>query len=56
MLLAFLALSLTASCSAPSGDGCAWVAAIQPDRADVLTDGTKRQIVAHNRAVERFCR
>ena len=47
---------LTASCANTSATECSWVRLIQPSGNDVLTDGTKRQIVKHNEKVEEFCR
>lgn len=34
---------------------CDWAEPIRPSRADVLTDGTLEQIVAHNEIGERLC-
>lgn len=34
---------------------CAWAEPIRPSRSDVLTDGTLRQIVAHNEVGARLC-
>lgn len=36
-------------------DDCDWSKPIRPSRADVLTDGTKRQILAHNEAGKKLC-
>jgi hypothetical protein len=46
-----------AACSAPGGDGCAWVREIVPDAgaAERWTLSEKRQVVSHNRAVREFC-
>lgn len=56
-LLVCLTLSSMASCAAtPAPSECAWAALILVSPRDVLTRGTREQIVAHNRQVERFCR
>lgn len=34
---------------------CDWAAPILPSRADVLTPGTARQILAHNETGARVC-
>lgn len=34
---------------------CQWVAPIYISKNDVLTDGTARQILAHNKTWETFC-
>ena len=56
------ALTLTAVLSAgcaidPSRyrESCDWAEPIRPSRADVLTDETLAQIVAHNEIGERLC-
>jgi hypothetical protein len=36
-------------------DDCDWAEPIRPSRADVLTDETLAQIVAHNEIGERLC-
>ncbi|WP_223427778.1 hypothetical protein [Tateyamaria pelophila] len=36
-------------------DECDWAEPIRPSRADVLTDVTLAQIVAHNEIGERLC-
>ena len=35
--------------------GCEWVQPIYISRADVLTDGTARQVLAHNEAWQAIC-
>jgi len=55
MSLACLTLSLLIGC-AHTSDGCSWVGKITVDEADVLARATQEQIVAHNMAVEEFCR
>ena len=57
-----IALILTAVLSAgcaidPSRyrESCDWAEPIRPSRADVLTDETSAQIVAHNEIGERLC-
>ena len=55
MLLALAITIFSASCAATS-DGCAWVQKITVNDADVITRPTAEQIVAHNRAVQKFCR
>jgi hypothetical protein len=56
------ALILTAVLSAGCGidprdlrDNCYWAEPIRLSRADVLTDGTLKQIVAHNEIGARLC-
>jgi uncharacterized lipoprotein YajG len=54
-LLASLIL-LTACASGPATEGfCATAKPIMVSRSDVLTDGTARQILAHNEYGERVC-
>jgi len=50
-----LMMSLLIGCVSPS-DGCAWVEKITVQEDDVLARATMEQIVAHNMAVEEFCR
>ena len=53
----FLMLSSLLSLSAcAAGSGCSWARKIAVSEDDFLTRPTKEQIVAHNRAVEEFCR
>jgi hypothetical protein len=53
----FAAAFLLAACSAPGGDGCAWVREIVPDQGFEWrwSVNEKRQVVALNRAVREFC-
>ena len=54
-----LALALTAGCAIEptnQSDACDWAQPIRPSRADVLTEGTLAQIVAHNETGEVLCR
>jgi hypothetical protein len=55
MWLICLTMSLLNGC-ASTGDGCAWVERITVDETDILVRSTQEQIVAHNMAVEEFCR
>ena len=51
-------IGLTAGCGIdPSRyrESCDWAEPIRPSRADVLTDETLAQIVAHNEIGERLC-
>lgn len=51
--------SLLAGCAQQWNTECAWtqqVLPIKPSRADVLTDGTARQILAANEAREANCK
>ena len=53
-----LSAALTAGCAIdPRGlrDECDWAEPIRPSRADVLSDGTLAQIVAHNEVGSRLC-
>lgn len=56
LLLALIAVS-TAGCATDPilKSDCDWVKPIRPSRADVLTEQTKQQIVAHNEAGEKLC-
>ena len=50
--------ALTAGCATEltsQSDACDWVKPIRPSRADVLTEGTLVQIVAHNETGEVLC-
>ena len=50
--------ALTAGCAIEptnQSDACDWVQPIRPSRADVLTEGTLAQIVAHNETGEVLC-
>lgn len=56
------ALSLTAALTAGCAtiprhlqNDCDWAEPIRPSRADVLTDGTLEQIVAHNETGQELC-
>lgn len=46
------ALISTAGCVT---DPCGWVQPIRPSRADVLSEGTARQILTHNLTTEKVC-
>lgn len=53
-----LSAGLTAGCGTNHrwiGEDCDWAEPIRPSRADVLTEGTLAQIVAHNEIGERLC-
>jgi hypothetical protein len=47
---------LSGCVTSSSGGFCDTARAIRPSQADVLTDGTKRQIVAHNEFGQKMCR
>ena len=51
-MISALMLSLISGC-ATKESSCAWVKPIYPSRADVLTRGTKEQIVVHNETWEK---
>lgn len=55
-LLACLMLISISACA--SGDSCTWSRAITPDAGfeSRWTVGEKRQVVAHNLKVKKFCR
>lgn len=55
LILMICATGLTAGCEI-RGDFCDIASPILPSRDDVLTEGTTRQIVAHNETGERLCR
>ncbi|QDZ10500.1 hypothetical protein FPZ08_06905 [Devosia ginsengisoli] len=46
---------LLAGCATTSGDFCDVASPIRPSVQDQVTDGTKRQIVAHNDYGSRAC-
>lgn len=49
-------LSSACTPSGPATDGaCSWVKPIYVSKSDQLTDGTARQILAHNETWERVC-
>lgn len=52
-----LTAALTSGCATNPAfkSDCDWTKPIKPSRADVLSDGTKRQILAHNEAGEKLC-
>ena len=53
-----LTIALPAGCGTDPWllrDDCDWAEPIRPSRADVLTDGTLAQIVAHNEIGQRLC-
>lgn len=52
-LMPLFALTLAAGCV--QTDPCGWAAPIMPSRADVLTDGTARQILTYNETGARIC-
>ena len=54
MMLACLAGSL-AGCGISFGADCDWAEPILPSRADQLTPGTQRQILAHNEVGSKLC-
>lgn len=51
-----LAGVLTACSSTAAGDFCLVSAPIRPSASDQLTEGTARQVLAHNAYGERACR
>ena len=57
--IAMLALmtTLLAACATvgPATDGCEWVVPILVSQQDDLTDGTARQILAHNETWSHIC-
>jgi hypothetical protein len=46
---------LIAGCATTSGDFCDVASAIRPSVDDSVTDGTKRQIIAHNEFGAKVC-
>jgi hypothetical protein len=46
---------LLAACSSTAGDFCLVSAPIRPSAQDSLTDGTARQVLAHNEYGARTC-
>lgn len=55
VLLAGAIALLLAGCATTSGNFCDVAAAIRPSVDDAMTDGTKRQILAHNEYGARAC-
>lgn len=53
--MTLLIVVLTSGCVTGTADECAWARPILPSAADVLTRGTKEQIVAHNEAGAALC-
>jgi hypothetical protein len=63
--LALMMVPLLTSCAATTPEiryetkvidtACSWVQPITISRADVITDGTARLILAHNRQVKKNC-
>jgi hypothetical protein len=51
--LALTILTLTSACAGGTETSCLWVKAIRPSHQDVLTKGTKQQIVTHNETLEK---
>ncbi len=50
---------LLSGCQAPgvvTDSGCLWAGPIYVSRADYLTDGTARQVLAHNETWAKVCR
>lgn len=47
---------LLAACSSTAGDFCLVSSPIRPSAQDQLTQGTARQVLAHNSYGERTCR
>ena len=56
MLLPSLMMFGSGCVSTPAiSGGCSWVKVITVSKADVLTDQTAREILAHNEKVETIC-
>lgn len=55
MLATTMILLAACATAGPATDGCEWTAPILVSQSDDLTDGTARQILAHNRTGERVC-
>ena len=51
-LMSALAASM-AGCA--TSDPCGWAEPIRPSRADVLTEGTRDQVLVHNETGARIC-
>lgn len=60
-LLACLLVTLLTACTTSGPEiklvdtGCDWTRAIYVSRSDILTDGTARQILAHNETGKKRC-
>lgn len=48
-------VSLAGCATVPSGDFCDVASVIRPSVQDQMTDGTKRQLLAHNEYGARVC-
>ena len=55
LLLLSLTMLLSGCQSTVAISPCAWVKIISVSKADVLTDQTAREILAHNEKVEKIC-
>lgn len=58
LILLIAIAALTAGCGTEwrfLREDCDWVQPIRPSRADVLSENTKAQILAHNEIGERLC-
>jgi hypothetical protein len=57
LLVCLLAISISgcATNGRATDTACSWVRPIMISREDVLTEGTKRQIVSHNETWELVC-
>lgn len=55
-MMSVLMLNFLSGCATDKWVDCSAVDLIKPSRADVLTRGTKEQIVKHNTWVEANCR
>lgn len=53
--LLILMPSIAGGCAATTGDFCDVASVIRPALVDQVTDGTKDQIVKHNRYGEKHC-
>jgi len=52
-LIAIVVCLFLSGCGATVIQSCAWVTPIYPSKDDVLTRGTKQQIITHNETVEK---
>lgn len=53
--MTLILVSLAGCATTPSGDFCDVASVIRPSVQDQMTDGTKRQLLAHNEYGARSC-
>lgn len=56
LIIILLVAGLLAGCQTTAGDFCLVSAPIRPSSSDQLTEGTARQVLAHNNYGAKVCR